>query len=243
MYSKSNLLFRHKPLKFTPPEKVDGQFYLDVKNQLAQSPDFKFESEVNFWHMYKFIFLASLLFLCSVVLVTTLFLFNIKVVELPLVFGISFIIIMVGIRPFIYFTILFIHYFKFIRDERKFHTAFKKAVADSSDFEEFSNAFYVGSFAPIPSINEYVLENDIGLLKDFVESKGMSSNIAVYKFSNTPPAFVVLSSNEEINRFIERIDGCKDLKRGDKMRWVVKYQSQIPCLYGNKGLRKYMEHV
>ena len=242
MFLISNLFYKYKPLKFIPPEKVDEKFYLDVRDRLVESPDFKFESEVNFWHSYKFMFLAYLLFVCCVLLVTTLFLFHAKFHEFPLLYGLPLFIIVLGIRPCMYFTVLFVHCFRFKRDERKFHVAFTKAVADSIDFDGFSNAFYVGSFVPT-SINEYVLENDIGPLKDFVESKGMSSNIAVYKFSHIPPSFVILSSNEDINRFIERMDACRDIKRGDKMRWIVKYQNQIPCVYGNKGLRKLMEDV
>ena len=242
MFFISNLFYKYKPLKFIPPEKVDENFYLDVRNRLVESPDLKFESEVNFWHTYKFIFLAYLLFLCSIIFMLTLFLFHIRPQEFFSLYAIPLFIVLLGIRPCMYFTVLFVNYFRFRRDEKKFHQTFIKAAADSVDFEVFSNAFYVGSFVPI-SINEYVLENDFQTLKDFVEGKSLSSHIAVYKFSNSPAAFVILSSNEEINRFIERIDGCKALKRGDKMRWIVKYQSQIPYVFGNKELRKQMEHV
>ena len=124
--------------------------------------------------------------------------------------------------------------------ERQYHSVFKKAITDSTSFEDFSETFYTGAYSEPLTVQEYLFENEIIELKGFVEDKGLVSHVAVYRF-NVPPVFVVLSSNEEINRFIESSNGFTKLKKGDKLRWTIKYQAGISCLYGNKGLKKLMK--
>ena len=231
-------LFKLKRPEFEPPGRIDEDFYIDIRNRLADNPRFTFQSEYNFWYYYNYIFIVFVLFIFSTIfLLLSFFLdakFSIYVLFLPYLF------FLLGLQPSVYFIIAMVYYKRCLMKEGQYHKAFKNAVANSTGFENFSESFYAGAYSEPLVVHEYLFENEINELKGFVEDKGLLSQIAVYRF-NKPPAFVVLSSNEEINRFIESSDGCTKLRKGDKIRWTIKYQTEIPCIYGNKGLKKLMK--
>jgi hypothetical protein len=232
-------LFRIKRLQFTPPGVVDAEFYQDIKDRLVSEPTFKFESEVIFWQTYKYILIVFMTFIVAISLASLFYYFKVR--DLPYLYGILAFVIILLARPSIYFVFLMVNYFKYVKDEKRFHIHFKKAVAQSPDFEIFLHTFYLGEYAPKSTIKEYLFENDIKPIKEFSDSKGLAMDIAIYKFSNAPPSFVILSVHEEINKFIESSAGSKELKKGDKIRWVVKYQVELPCIFGNKSLKKLID--
>ncbi|HSZ35177.1 MAG TPA: hypothetical protein VK772_17810 [Puia sp.] len=231
-------LFKLKRPEFEPPGKIDEDFYLDIRNRLINDPRFTFQSDFNFWYYYKYIFIVFILFIFSILfLLLSYFLdakFSVYLMVIPYLF------FLLGIQPSVYFIIAMIYYVRYLMKERQYQQVFKKAIAGSSSFENFSETFYTGVYSEPLTVQEYLFENEIIELKGFVEDKGLVSHIAVYRF-NVPPAFVVLSSNEEINRFIESGNGFTKLKKSDKLRWTIKYQTGIPCIYGNKGLKKLMK--
>jgi hypothetical protein len=232
-------LFKLKRPEFDPPGKIDEDFYFNIRSRLIDDPKFKFQSDLNFWYYYKYIFIVFVLFISSIIfLLLSYFLdakFSIFLYVIPYFF------VLLGFQPSIYFIIAMVYYVRCLIKEGQYHKAFKKAVADSTSFENFSESFYTGAYSEPLIVNEYLFENEIIELKRFVEDKGLVSHIAVYRF-NVPPAFVILSSNEEINRFIESSNGFNKLRKGDKIRWTIKYQAGIPCIYGNKGLKKLMKY-
>jgi hypothetical protein len=231
-------LFKLKRPKFNPPGKIDEDFYIDIKKRLAEDPKFKFKSDFNFWYYYKYIFIVFVIFIFSIALLTILYLFDANVNMF--IFGIPYFFILLGFQPSIYFCIAMVYYLRCLINERHYHKVFKNAIGTSTSFENFSESFYTGAYSEKPKVNEYLFEDDIAELKEFVEGKGLDSNIAIYRF-NVPPVFVILSTNEEINFFIESKEGFNKLRTGDKIRWTIKYQVGIPCVYGNKGLKKLME--
>jgi hypothetical protein len=231
-------LFKLKRPEFIPPEKIDEDFYIDIRRRLAEDPKFKFQSDFNFWYYYRNILIAVIIFISSIVFLLLLFYFHAALN--PLLVVIPYLFILLGLQPTISFIITMVYYTKYLIHERRYHKDFKKAISDSTRFENFIESFYRGSYSERPKVSEYLFEDDILPIKDYVDAKGLVSDIAVYKFS-VPPVFVILSSNEEINKFIESRDGFRKLRKGDKIRWTIKYQAGTPCIYGNKGLKKLME--
>ncbi len=129
----------------------------------------------------------------------------------------------------------------YYRNERNFHNHFKSVIAGSDNFENFTDKFYSGKFAEPLVLNEYFYENVIGPIKAYIDNGNIVSDIAIYRYARSPDRFIILSQNEEINAFIEKGTGWTPIDRKDKIRWTIKYQVEIPCLYGNKKLKSQME--
>jgi hypothetical protein len=229
-------LFKIKRLSFSPPGKVDEEFYTDIKQRLTGDAGLKFESEVLFWPTYKKIFIVFLMFLASALFLFLLFHFGVK--QNTFLFALPILILFITVQPTVYFILLMINYYLYLRNERRYQSGFKNAVIHSKDFTSFTTAFYRDRYAETAVVQTYLFENDIDPVKQFVENNGLNLEIAIYKLSSMPHDFIILSAHEDIDRFIERQDGCKEIKKGEKLRWVLKYQVDMPCIYGNKKLKK-----
>jgi hypothetical protein len=194
---------------------------------------------VSFWESYRSIFIVFLVFVVSVATLTLLFLTGAD--QSNFLYGISLFIIIIGIQPSIYFIILLIYYFKYLVQEGRYESEFKKAVVNSQDYVSFMDTFYTGQYSDKVPVKVYLFENDIKPVKDFVESSKLELSIAIYKLSKMPHDFVLLSDNEDIIRFVEIQEGCVELNKNEKIRWIIKYGVEIPCIYGNKKLKKLID--
>jgi hypothetical protein len=236
-YTKA--FFKFKALRFTPPGRIDEDFYANTKERLVKNPNLKFESDFNFWQAYRGIFIVFVLFTLSVIC-SVVFFFT-EAIPDYWVRGIPLFLVIIFFQPTIYFFILMIYYYRYWVSENRFHTDFRKAVIGSKDFNEFTDNFYTGKYAEPAKLKEYQFEGDIHLIKNFVKDRDLSLHMAIYKYSRPPFKFIILSTSGEVNEFIENQDGAGSLKMDNPIRRVIKYQTEIPCMFGNKRLKDLME--
>ena len=225
--------FKHKALRFDLPGKIDEPFYNDVKKRLAADPHFKFDSEVKLWDLYRSLSILFLLTIAAfIVLVGLIFAHNNNLVLV----AVSVIVAFVGIRPSIYFGFLLYHFLKYQRDEKRFHTDFKRAIASSQGFPHFTDEFYRGRYSETTLLTVYHLIRPYRLLKDFVESCGLVEFICIYKHAKGDD-YLVLSNSVEVIRFIEMQKEVDRLAPDDRVLQVIKQQNFYPFVYGNKKLK------
>jgi hypothetical protein len=225
--------FKHKALRFDLPGKIDKTFYLDIKKRISDDPNFKFESEVNLWNLYKSLFIVFLFTTLSCVIIFVLILSDQR--NLVLIFFLI-VIVAVGIRPSLYFCMLLFHFLNYRRTEKKFHADFKKAIVQSDHFEDFVDRFYVGHYSETAPVNVYHFARSIDPIKEFVGSRNLASYVCIYKHSKGENYFV-LSNSVEIIRFIEGQDSIYLVSPDDKVIQILKYQVEFPFVLGNKKLK------
>lgn len=236
-YTKA--FFKFKALRFTPPGRIDQDFYTDMKRRLVEDPNLKFGSDFNFWQAYRGIFIVFLLFSLSSTCLSIFFLA--KAVPDFWVQGILLFLVVIFFQPAIYFIILLVYYIRYRVNENRFHADFRKAVTGSKDFNEFMMGFYTGKYAELAKLKEYQFQGDISIIKNFVRERELTVQIAFYRYSKPPFKFIFLSTSEEFNEFIESQPGSSGLKPDNPLRWVIKNQTEIPCMYGNKRLKLLMD--
>jgi hypothetical protein len=225
--------FKHKALRFDLPGKIDETFYLDIKKRISDNPHFKFESDVSLWDLYKGLFMVFLLTILScIILVVFLQSGHQNIVFLFILFA----IIIIGMRPSIYFGMLLFHFLKYRRAEKRFHADFKKAIAQSDHFPAFVGRFYVGRYSETALLNVYHFTSSIELIKEFVEAKDLASYVCIYKHSKGEN-YIVLSNSVEVIWFIEKHAGVVLLGPDNSVLQVVKQQVVFPFVYGNKKLK------
>ena len=229
--------FTHKALRFDLPGKIDEPFYNDVKKRLVSDPHFEFDSDVKLWDHYKTLFILFLLTIGAfVVLAVLIFTNNTN----PVLVAISVIVAFIGIRPSIYFGFLLFHFLKYQRDEKRFHSDIKRAIASSQHFPQFIDEFYRGRYSETTQLTVYHLSRPFDSLKDFVEISGLAEYTCIYKHAKGDD-YLVLSNSVEVIRFIERQQGAVRLSSNDQVLQVVKQQVFYPFVYGNKKLKHLIE--
>ncbi|HEV8506553.1 MAG TPA: hypothetical protein VGQ53_14175 [Chitinophagaceae bacterium] len=232
-------LFKLTRPKFIPPDKIDEDFYNEIKDRLKTEPDFAFESDIRFWETYKYITIVFIVFLISL---STLFVLSGPGEDkYPFFYGPAVFLVIILFFPVRYFIVLMVYLAIYFKNERKFHAHFKRVLAGSDNFPNFIDNFYNGKYAEQLPLNEYFYENDIGPIKGYVDDRNIVSDIAIYRYARSPDRFIILSQNEEISAFIEERAGWLAIDRKDKARWTIKYSVDIPCIYGNKKLQSRME--
>jgi hypothetical protein len=225
--------FKHRALRFDLPGKIDEPFYKEIKERLAVDPRFKFDSDVKLWDLYKGLFILFLLtIIACVVLAVLIFTHNTNAVLVV----VSVLVAFIGIRPSIYFGLLLFHFLKYQRDEKRFYSDFKKAIASSEHFPQFIDEFYRGRYSETTQLTVYHLTRPLGPIKDFVESCGLAGYMCIYKHAKGDD-YLVLSNSVEVIRFIERQQGVDRLSSNDQVLQVVKQQDFYPFVYGNKRLK------
>jgi hypothetical protein len=112
-------LFRQKALRFDLPGKIDEAFYSDIKNRITAEPQFKFETEAHLWKLYRVLLIISLATCISLILLAILIILKINI---PVWLVGCLAIVFLGMRPSIYFGMMFFHFIKYRREEKKVHT-------------------------------------------------------------------------------------------------------------------------
>ena len=220
-------------MRFDLPGKIDEAFYNDIKNRLAANPNFKFESDVKLWELYKVLFIVFLLSIAALFLLAGLiFTRNTN----PILAFLSVLVAFIGVRPSIYFGLLLFHFLKYRRDEKRFHTDIKQAIASSQDFHQFTNGFNRGRYSETTLLNVYHLTQPLESIKDFVEGRGLAGYMCIYKHAKGED-YLVLSNSVEVIRFIESQRGVDRLAPNDYKLQVLKQQDFYPFVYGNKRLK------
>ena len=237
MFFYTKAFFKHTAPRYVLPCKIDNQFYEETKILLSENRDFKFTSDLNFWKSYRYIFLVFLVFIGSSILLTILFLLSHK--QSVLIFGILIFIIILTLQPAFYFCILMSYYLKYRVQENKFHSDFKVAVLKSQDFQDFSDAFYIGKYIEQVPLREFIYDRDVNIIKEFVQQHGLISDIAIYKYAKGDH-FVILSNNQDLVQFIEGQGNSADLKNDRELRWAIKSGTAIPLDFGNRRLKRLM---
>ena len=226
-------LFKHKALRFDLPGKIDEPFYLDIKNRIAADPRFHFETEVHLWKLYKGLLILSLITGLAIVL---LFVFIVVNLRNPVWLVIPLVVAVIGIRPSIYFGMLLFHFLKYRREEKRFHTDFSRAIAQSDNFEDFTDRFYSGRYSETSVLKAYYLSLAFGPVKDFAEDRTLAANLCIYKRAKGDN-YIVLSNSVELISFIDRQEGILLVEPNDPVMKVIKEQVVYPYVYGNKRLK------
>jgi len=129
------------PLRWVPPDPIDRSFYQETKVKLAAYPDLKIESEINFWRSYWYYLFVILLFLSSILCLTTLSLT--RKLNQHISFGeILIFTFLISLYPTIFGLAKMYYYWQYRRKEKWYHGDFIRAVGQSKDYEDFMNRFY-----------------------------------------------------------------------------------------------------
>jgi hypothetical protein len=226
-------LFKHKALRFDLPGKIDEAFYLDIKNRIAEDPRFQFESEVHLWKLYKGLLILSLITVLAILLLFASVLLNLLN---PVWLFICLAVGIIGLRPSIYFCMLLFHFLKYRRDEKRFHTVFSRAVAQSDNFADFTDRFYSGSYLETTVLKAYFFTLPFEPVKDFAEGRGLAANLCIYKRAKGDN-YIVLSNSVELISFIDRQEGVFLVASDDHIMKVIREQVVYPYVYGNRRLK------
>lgn len=226
-------LFKHKALRFDLPGKIDEPFYLDIKNRITHDPGFRFESEVILWKLYRSLLILSLITAFAMILLFVLIFTNSRNVVLLTICAIIFFI---GIRPSVYFGMLLFHFLKYRRDEKRFHADFCQAIAQSVNFTDFTNSFYKGRYSETTILKAYFLTLSMDPFRVLAESKGLTSNLCIYKYAKGDN-YIVLSNSVDLIYFINGHEGILPVESHDPVLKIVKEQLEFPYVYGNMRLK------
>jgi hypothetical protein len=226
-------LFKHKALRFDLPGKIDEPFYLDIKNRIAEDPRFHFETEIHLWKLYKGLLILSLITVLAIVLLIVIIVANLLN---PVWIGISILVVFIGVRPSIYFGMLLFHFLKYRREEKRFHTDFSRAIAQSDNFEDFIGRFYSGRYSETSELKAYYLSLAFGPVKDFAADRRLVANLCIYKRAKGDN-YIVLTNSVELTSFIGRQEGILLVEPNDPVMKVIKEQVVYPYVYGNKRLK------
>jgi hypothetical protein len=232
-------LFRQKALRFDLPGKIDETFYTDIKTRIAEDPQFNFETEAHVWKLYRVLLIISLVTCLALVLLLVSIVSEISIgsgTYNRILFFVCCLIIILGMRPSIYFGMLLFHFLKYGRDEKKFHVDFILAIAESDNFTDFTNRFYSGRYSETTKVKGYYLSLPIEPFKAFAEDKGMTTRLCIYKRAKGDN-YIMLSNSVELISFIERQKGIIAIETIDPVLRVIKEQLEFPYVYGSKRLK------
>jgi hypothetical protein len=228
---------KHRVPRFIAPGRIDIEFYEESKKLLSENSGFKFRSELDYWKRFRIIFIVFVVFVACAILLTTLLIESQE--KYSLLLGILFFIMILTIRPVVYFLILMSYYLVYRMKEKKFHKDFKSAVIKSRDFDDFTNTFYVEKYAERTQLREYIYDKNIDSIKEFAQKRELISHVAIYKYAKGDH-YVVLTNHEDLVQFIEYQGSVADLNEEAALRWSIKTGTVIPFDFGNKRLKKLM---
>jgi hypothetical protein len=105
MFFYTKRIFKLTALNYVLPGKIDQDFYEKTKAQLVEDENFNFKSDVDYWNLYKYIFIVFLTFLgCAIILSALLVLKT----NITLLYGLLILTLIITFQPTVYFIILMV---------------------------------------------------------------------------------------------------------------------------------------